>query len=321
MIQVQAFFDNKLEVYDRVDEVPSLLERQAILWIDIEGEDSNIQDFLCGVLKLHPLAVEDILLDRPFPKIEDYGDYLYMVVHGTVLGREDPEDLETVELDMVFTDRWIFTHHRVPMRSIAGTKEELARTPRALERGPAFIAHGILDRMIDFYLPLIDKFDEDIDEVEAAVVENPSREVLQRIFRLKRSLQKLRRISMHQREILQRLSRGEFEIIPDKMRPFYRDVFDHFARVADLCDSYRELLSGALDAYLSMQSNKMNEIMKALTIMATIMLPITFIAGVYGMNFEFMPELHWKYGYLFAWTLMCIIASGMIWFFKRRRWI
>src|SRR5262249_21676234 len=157
------------------------------------------------------------LQDRPFPKIEDYGEYLYMVVHGTVRGREDPEDLETVELDMVFNDHWIFTHHRVPLRSIEGTREELTRTPRALERGPAFIAHGILDRMIDFYLPLIDRFDEDIDEVEAAVVENPSREVLQRIFRLKRSLQKLRRISIHQREILQRLSRGEFDIIPEKL--------------------------------------------------------------------------------------------------------
>jgi magnesium transporter len=200
-------------------------------------------------------------------------------------------------------------------------RDELQRTPRALERGAAFIAHGILDRMVDAYLPIVDAWDEEVDAIEAAVIENPTREVLSRIFTLKRALQRLRRVALHQREVLHRLSRGEFELVPESALPFYRDVYDHFLRVNDLIESYRDLVTSALEAYLTVQANRMNEVMKTLTIVATILLPLTFIAGVYGMNFDHIPELHWRYGYAFAWALMIGIGSAMLWLFRRRGWI
>ena len=138
---------------------------------------------------------------------------------------------------------------------------------------------------------------------------------------LKRSVLRLRRISGKQMDILHRMSRGEFALIPEEMRPFYRDVYDHLVRVVDLADSYRDLISGSLEAYLSVVSNRLNEIMKVLTIFSAVMLPLTFIAGVYGMNFDNMPELHSRYGYYAAWVIMLVVAAGMLLFFKKRGWI
>jgi magnesium transporter len=321
-ITIHVFDERGYRCMSEPAAIPGLLAAGARLWIDAPGESPEVAKLLAETLKLHPLAVEDILQERLVPKIEDYGDYLYIVAHGIVCEHDHPERLETVELDMVLSKQWIFTHHPAGnVLPVAKVAEEMARSPRPLERGPGFVAHAILDHMVDFYLPVVDAFDDEVDEVEAQVIEHPTKALLARIFRLKRSLQRLRRIAVYQREVLKRLSRGEFELIPEKALPFFRDIYDHFVRVADLADSYRELLSGALDAYLSVVSNRMNEVMKALTLVATLMLPITFIAGVYGMNFEHMPELKWRYGYPFSLGLMLVVALGMMFWFKRKRWL
>ena len=167
----------------------------------------------------------------------------------------------------------------------------------------------------------MDRYDEDLDDLEAKIMADPHPSMLEQIFDLKRSLQRVRRVAVHQKEILQRLSRGEFDLVDRNALPFYRDVYDHFVRVADLTESYRDLVAAVLEMYLSMQSQRLNEVMKVLTLISTIMLPLTFVAGVYGMNFEFMPELHWKYGYVFALSLMGLITAGLIWYFKRKRWL
>ncbi len=299
-------------------EIPVLLDSKARFWVDADT-DADVRGHLLDLFKLHPMAVEDIFQDRLTPKIEDYGDYLYVVIHGITC--DDPENIRTVELDLVITENWVFTHHHPDMEATKHVLDEFRRNPRVMDKGTGFIAHAILDHVVDYYLPVIDAFDRYVDEVETAVIENPQRDVLERIFRLKRSLQRLRRTAMHQREVLQRLSRGEFELIPDKALPFYRDIHDHFVRVSDLADGYREILSGALDAYLSVVSNRMNEVMKALTLVATVMLPLTFIAGVYGMNFDHMPELHWRYGYAFAWALMLVVGIGMVGWFRHKKWL
>jgi magnesium transporter len=321
VITILVHDDSGLRRLDGLTEAPALIASGARVWIDVEGTDPGVGEFLADTLKIHPLAVEDILQDRPTPKAEDYGDYLYVVAHGIVAGTGGTPELETLEIDLVFNAQWLFTHHLGPSPALQAVKEGLARNPRPIERGPAAVAHAILDHLVDNYLPVVDELDDQIDAIEHDVVEDPSKEVLRRIFRLKRSLQRLRRIALHQREVLQRLSRGEFELIPERALPFYRDVYDHFARVADLADSYRELLSGALEAYLSTVSNRMNEVMKTLTIVATIMLPLTFIVGVYGMNFSDIPELKWHYGYLYVWALMVAVVIGMLYLFRRKRWM
>jgi len=192
------------------------------------------------------------------------------------------------------------------------------------QRGPAFLLHQILDRVVDYYSPVLDDFDDRIDRLESGIFASnqPNNEILSQIMDLKRSVLRLRRISVKQMDVLLRMSRGEFsDLIPEEMRPFYRDVYDHLVRVVDLAENYRDLISGSLEAYLSVVSNRLNEIMKVLTIFSAIMLPLTFIAGVYGMNFENMPELHSRYGYYAVWALMIVVAIGMLLFFRRRGWI
>jgi magnesium transporter len=176
---------------------------------------------------------------------------------------------------------------------------------------------------VDYYSPVLDDFDDRIDRLEQDIfaLKQPNNQILSEIMALKRSVLRLRRISVKQMDILHRMSRGEFELIADEMRPFYRDVYDHLVRVVDLSESYRDLISGSLEAYLSVVSNRLNEIMKVLTIFSAIMLPLTFIAGVYGMNFENMPELHSRYGYFTVIVVMIVVAVAMVMFFKRRGWI
>jgi len=313
--------------FDRLDsshslaDLPRLLAEKTPFWLDLDGETPELRDALISTLHLHPLAVEDVFQERMNPKVEDYGDYLYVVIHGIALEHDSPDDLRTVEIDLILSSRWVVSHHPSGLSAIDEVLDECRRNPRLFDKGPGFIAHAIMDHAVDCYFPVIDAFDQEIDLVETAVVEHPQPEVLQRIFKLKRSLQRLRRVAMHQREVLLRLSRGEFELIPEKALPFFRDIHDHFVRVSDLAEGYREGLSGALDAYLSVVSNRMNEVMKALTLVATIMLPLTFIAGVYGMNFKHMPELQWRYGYPFALGLMLLVALGMVAWFRSKRWL
>ena len=298
----------------------ALAQPTSVTWIAADGHDSVTDIMLRDVLELHPLTIEDVVADLPHPKVEDFGRYLYVIAHGVDQAGGTPDALQTTELDIVLGERFVFTHQSRPMRSVQAVKTEAARGSQLFERGAAWIVHALLDHLIDHYLPLMDAFDDAIDAIELEVVTRPTQTALSRIFKLKHSLMELRRVAIHQREILLRLSRGEFALVPAPLLPFFRDVYDHFTRVADLCDSYRELVSGALDAYLTTTSNRMNEIMKVLTAIATIMLPLTFIAGVYGMNFEHMPELKWSYGYAFALGLMVLVAGFMLLYFKRKRW-
>jgi magnesium transporter len=202
---------------------------------------------------------------------------------------------------------------------------ELERQPKLCHKGPAWIAHAVLDHAVDRYLPVIDQIDKEIATLEDEVLRRAGTKlgppVLRRILRFKRTLLELRRMSIHQREILLRLARGEFDEVPPELVPYFRDVYDHFLRVNDMIESYRDLVTSALEAYLSVQSNRMNEVMKTLTLIATVMLPITFIAGVYGMNFDNMPELHWKYGYAWAVGLMAAVTLGTLLYFRRKGWI
>ena len=307
---------------DDLSQLPTLLaQKETTVWIDADEQSAVIRDVMQNQLHLHPLVIEDVFSDRITPKVEEYDSVLYIVMHGVQRVGDDQEELCTIELDIVIGESWVFTHHTQPMRTIDDLRDELKRNPRALTKGSAFVAHALIDRLTDYYLPVVDRYDDEIADLEKDVVEKMSPDSIGRIFTMRRSIQRLRRLSLHQRDVLLRLSRGEFARIPDAARPFYRDVYDHFVRIADLADSYRELLTSALETYMSVTANRTNEIMKVLAIISTIMLPLTFVAGLYGMNFEHMPELHWIYGYPFALGLMLVIAAAFLWFFRRRGWI
>jgi magnesium transporter len=313
---------DKLRTTTDPAEIRAALASGQRIWIDLERQSAEADALLTEVLKLHPLTIEDIWSKRSRPKIDDFDDYLYLIVHGLDASKHD--QLETVEIDMVIGSNWLVTHDRAGLVSDdVGT--ELARSPRLLSRGVVWVAHALLDHAVDHYLPVIDQLDAEIEGLEQDVIDKAGtargRPVLMRILAFRRRLQELRRMSIYQREILLRLSRGEFDEIPPDTLPFFRDVYDHFLRINDVSEGYRDLVSAALDAYLTVQANRMNEIMKTLTLMSTVMLPLTFIAGVYGMNFKHMPELEWAWGYPAAIAFMGVVAATILLWFRRRGWI
>jgi magnesium transporter len=295
-------------------------------WMELDERSDEANAFLEGVLHIHPLAIEDVWNDVGLPKVEDFDEYVQIIIHGI---REDDRSskdvpLELAELDILIGKNFVVTHaHDEKVCAISPVQGEILRNPRLLKKGPAWVAHAVMDRMVDEYMPLIDRFDEQIEGIEEQILVSTAksdREVIPKIIRIKRSLQMLRRTTIYQREILLRLARAEFDEIPRELVPFYRDVYDHFARVTELVDSYRELVTSLLEAQFSMQSNRMNEIMKRLTIMSTIMLPLSVVAGIYGMNFKHMPELDWLYGYPFAIGLMATITFSILSWFKAKGW-
>jgi len=328
-VQARILLDHDtIHATTNITEIREAIESGKKIWIELERQSHDADVLLAETLKIHPLTVEDIWHQGSHPKIDDYPGYLYVVVHGIGSARRDK--LELVEIDVVIGPNWLVTHDRDGLvADDVGTALEHA--PRMLGKGVAWMAHAVLDRVVDRYLPVVDQLDAEIDQLENDVIDQAGtprgKHVLERILGFKRMLQMLRRTSLHQREILLKLSRGEYDEIPPEALPFYRDVYDHFLRVQDITEGYRDLVTSALDAYLSVQSNRMNEIMKALTLTSTVMLPLSFIAGVYGMNFKGevspynMPELDWFYGYPFALVLMTVVAGGIVFLFHYKGWI
>jgi magnesium transporter len=313
----------KIEEHWTVADLPQLLKDSSnLIWVDMEAPTEADEQVLLDVFKFHPLTVEDCRENRHYPKIEEFEGYIYFIVHG-VTADISPERFNTIELDGFLGSNYVITYHHEMFRSINNVKQHLRTTPVACQRGTAYLLHQILDQVVDYYSPVLDDFDDRIDRLEQDIfnLKQPNNRILSEIMDLKRSVLRLRRISGKQMDILHRMSRGEFALIPEEMRPFYRDIYDHLVRVVDLSENYRDLISGSLEAYLSVVSNRLNEIMKVLTIFSAIMLPLTFIAGVYGMNFDHMPELHSRYGYYAVWGLMVVVAMAMLLFFKRRGWI
>lgn len=318
----------RLETTTSLVDIREALAAKRRVWIELERRSPDAETLLADVLRIHPLTIEDIFEPRQQPKIDDFDEYLYVIVHG--IGAHKQDKLSLVEIDVLIGDHWLVTHD--PDGLIAddlGT--ELGHSARLMARGIAWLAHAVLDRAVDRYLPVIDQLDAEIDQLQSDVLEKAGtpkgRRVLMRILAFKRTLQDIRRTGAHQREILLRLSRGDFGEIPPEAIPFFRDIYDHFLRVNDVMEGYRDLVTSALDAYLSVQSNRMNEIVKTLTLISTVMLPLSFIAGVYGMNFApeasrwNMPELHWALGYPFALTLMGAVALGIVLWFRHKGWM
>jgi magnesium transporter len=304
-------------------QLPELLkDEKAVIWVDMSEPASEDEDVLLNIFNFHPLTVEDCRENRHYPKIEEFPGYVYFIVHG-VRADTSSDRFNTIELDGFLGPNYVITYHHDEFRSINSVKQLIRTSPSVCRRGSGYLLHQILDRIVDYYSPVLDDFDNRIDELEAKIFEGRSsnNEMLSDIMNIKRSVLRLRRISVKQLDVLLRISRGEFDLIPQALLPFYRDIYDHLVRVTDLAESYRDLITGLLDAHLSVVSNRLNEVMKVLTIFSAIMMPLTFIVGVYGMNFDFMPELRSRYGYFVVWGVMISVALGMLIFFRKRGWL
>jgi magnesium transporter len=276
-----------------------------------------------NVFKFHHLTVEDCIETRNQPKIEAFPDYLYFIVHGVRPTETSPTNFVTKELDAYLGPNYVVTFHVERFRSIKSVKQQVRSSTYACQRGAAYLLHQILDILVDHYMPLVDEFDEVLDDLEERVLhlQQTGKAVLEDIMDMRRAIARLKRISTRQLEVLYRMSHGEFPQIPDNVIPFFRDVHDHLLRISDLAENYRELITGLVEIHFSVVTNRTNDVMKTLAVVSAIILPLSLIAGIYGMNFDYMPELRSRYGYFGVLVLMVLLTVILLVYFWRRGWI
>jgi magnesium transporter len=317
-----------LEGFSENDLAGLLSDSENTIWVDLRGEteDDLIQTkrVLRDIFRFHHLTIEDCIETRNQPKIEAFPDYLYFIVHGVKPGESRPDNFVTRELDGYLGQNFLVTFHLEKFRSIKDVKQQIRSSPFIISRGPAYLLHQILDRLVDNYIPLVDEFDTAINDLEERLLDKRKtgdHAILEEIIDVRRAVARLKRISTRQLQVLYRLSHGEFPIVPENVLPFYRDVYDHLQRIVDLAETYRELVSSLFEIHFAAMANKTNEVMKTLAVVSAIILPLSLIAGIYGMNFENMPELRSPYGYFITLGIMAALAILLIYYFKKRGWI
>lgn len=297
------------------------------LWVDLYSTDpGESENVLKNIFNFHPLAIEDALKyvkDEGIhhPKIDDFGEYLFIVFNGI---KEDKKHYRCTlfPLSCFLGHNFLVTIHGESAENTIQKNLSNILNERTFKKGPDYILNLILDEIVDKYYPVLDNIEIEIDHVEEELFKgSPGNRVLIKILNLKKELIRLRRISSYQKEVLFKLTRGDSDLISLEESVYYRNVYDHLVRVSDTTESYRDYVAGMLDSYLSIVNNKMNEVMKFLTIIATIILPLSFITGIFGMNFEFIPFLHDRTGFYIALITMALVAGGMLYWFRKKKWI
>lgn len=307
-----------------VDEArDALADPDNLLWVDFDGRSSESDAILSQVFGFHPLAIEDVYKTGHNPKVEDYGRYLYVVVQALpTAAAADVASTDTSEVDLFIGSNFVVSHHSGPLAAIEAVRAPtLCGGKNHMGRGAAFLAHALLDAVVDPFAPLAGAFEQAIDDVEVRVLRGGRDTHLERILALIRSLHHLRRMALRQRDMLHRLAATPLALIAPEVRPFLRDVHEHFADFTETLDVIRDDVASIFHAAHSLDTQRMNVVIRVLTLISTITLPLSFIAAVYGMNFDNMPELHWRGGYLLVLVLMTGVGGGMFVAFKRRRWI
>ncbi len=305
----------------------TLQSHRGVLWVDFSGETPEVCQPILESFGFHPLAIDDALQETHSPKIDDWGSYIYLVLNYMHLNGIDRGGWQTEidELDIFLGPNYVVTHHDHPIPEIDETLASIQRDQRPLQDGADHLLYKIIDNVVTNYMPLMERIDEEIDNIEDQVFGRPSPGTLEQLFTLKRVLLSMRRILLPQREVLNKLARDDFAIIDRKDRVFFRDIYDHLVRMHDLNETMRDLVSGALDMYLSSINNRMNEVMKTLTVITTLFMPLSFVTGFFGQNF-FEPL-----GMMKAWTtplaflIMLLITIflplAMYLWMRRRTWV
>lgn len=315
----------------RTDLAPSELaaalgQPAGLLWLDLAGEPAGV----CGpILRetfgFHPLAVDDALEESHVPKVDDWGNYLYLVLHAVAFDPTAAETLNTLELDLFLGENYLVTYRSEPIAAVDRVWTACQRDERHLQKGAVRLLYKLADELVADYMPVVEAVDEAIDGIEDQVFGQPGPSLLAEVFGLKRALLHLRRVIAPQREALNKLARGDHALIDDEDRMFFRDVYDHLVRLHDITEGLRDLVGGALDTYLSVVSNRMNQVMKTLTVITTLFMPISFLVGFFGTNF-FQPD-----GSLLGWTgraafvlmllALVLVPAGMVLWMRRRAWM
>jgi len=305
---------------EEVEQLAPYLASDSVTWIDVRGlGDEALLRRLGDLLGLHPLVLEDLVNVPQRPKREAYDGYDLIISR---MVRVDPPAFDVEQLGIVLGRRHVVTFQEREGDVFDPIRERLRRGTGPMRKsGPDYLAYCLLDAIIDGYYPVLEGIGDFLEDLEEDVLARPIPATLQEIHRSKHLLMHLRRAMWPQREMLNGLLRGDSERFSEPVLVYLRDCYDHAVQILDIVETHREITNGLMDVYLSSVSNRMNEIMKTLTIMASIFIPLTFVAGIYGMNFEYMPELHSRWAYPMVWLIMLTIAGGLFFYFQRRGWL
>jgi magnesium transporter len=304
-------------------EVVPLVTSPTISWINVDGiHDVELIAQLGRLFGMHPLIVEDILHAGQRPKVEDLGNQLYVVMKMLTPGAREG-DVEWEQLSLVVGENYVLSFQEKPGGDFFDPVRERIRQDKGRIRkaGADYLAHALIDLVVDKYFLVLEPLGDRIETLEDAVVARPAPRHIQRINELKRAVTEVRRSVWPLREVLGALERTECALVRDTTRPYFKDVYDHTIQIVDTAEILRDMLAGMMEIYMSSLSNRLNEVIKVLTIIATLFIPLTFLVGVYGMNFDHMPELRWRYGYAATWAVMIAATGAMLYFFRRRGWL
>jgi magnesium transporter len=294
----------------------ALQSSDHVVWVDIEGPTHEDLTFLADEFHFHPLALEDCTHPHQRPKVDSYDGYFFMVLYATEYHVEENR-LRTAEIDVFWGPNYVVTVHKEPVADLKQAEDRWRASGPFAAQGASFLAYLIVDSVVDNYFPVIEAINEQIEDIEERIFLDFDQKSIQRIFALKKQLIHLRKSVVPLRDVFVMLIRREVGLVSAPTLPYLQDVYDHLIRVADAIDTYRDLISGTIDAYLSTVANRTNEVMRRLTILTTMLMTPTLVAGVYGMNFEFMPELHWVNGYPLALLTMLVMVIAELLIFKR----
>ncbi len=307
---------------ETVEQCLPLPEEAAVTWINVDGlHRVEVIEKLGDHFGLHPLIQEDIVNTGQRPKLEDYGDYVYVVLkmlsHNAANGKVEAE-----QVSLVMGSGYVLSFQERRGDVFEGVRERIrSGKGRIRSTGSDYLVYSLIDALVDSYFLVCEAFGEKLERMEERAISDPEPATSRAIHGAKRELILLRRSLWPLREVISGLQRSESELICEQTELYLRDVYDHTIQVIDTIESFRDMAAGMLDIYLSSLSNRMNEVMKVLTIIATMFIPLTFIAGVYGMNFKYMPELEWRWGYPLVLLVMVLLCAGMLLYFRRKKWL
>jgi magnesium transporter len=304
-----------------VDQLMPPGDGAAVTWINVDGVHRvEIVERLGTAFGIHPLLLEDVLNTNQRPKVEDFGSYIYTVVK--MLSLLSGGGVQSEQVSIIIGDRWLITFQEGKAGDVFDPVRRWIRENRGkiCRAGPDYLAYALLDVIVDNYFGVVENMGDRLDTLEGRLLTSADPEALRRLHELRTELVTLRRGVWPVREVIAGLQRGGSALIREPTQLYLRDVHDHAIQIVDSLDAYRDLSAGMLEIYLTNVSNRLNEVMKVLTIIATIFIPLTFIVGIYGMNFDVMPELRWRWGYAAVMTLMAGVALSMVWYFRRKRW-
>jgi magnesium transporter len=304
-----------------VDALPPYLERESVTWFNVTGlKDTAAIGRIGEIFGLHPLVLEDILNTEQRPKTEEYDGAIYVILK--MIGYSVDGDLMDEQISIVLGKNYVVSFQERPGDVFDPVRERIRGGKwRARQLGADYLAYALVDAVVDGYFTVMETFGEKIEAVDDALIEDPDPGVIRAIQGVRRDLLYLRKRIWPLREVVSSLERTDSPLFADQTKVYLRDVYDHTVQVIEALETYRDMGAGMLDIYLSSTSNRMNEVMKVLTIIATIFIPLSFIASVFGMNFRQMPELEWEFGYYSSLVLMAVVALGMLLYFRRKKWI